>query len=133
MSLKAREVLIMGQMPSFEERAVQMEAVLKQSVTTSYYGEQGYDHRNPHPEVLKELTDSRHSVFDVLPIFFDHDDPWIALAALEVYVRRAYKAYTLLSVDYVEGDGLDDGDDPHAVTWRFKLGQSYAAPTTPTL
>ncbi|EJD07272.1 acetyl CoA carboxylase [Fomitiporia mediterranea MF3/22] len=132
-SLKAREVLITGQMPSYEERAVQMEAVLKQSVSTTYYGEQGYDHRNPHPEVLKELTDSRHSVYDVLPKFFNHEDPWIALAALEVYVRRAYKAYTLLSVDYEEGDGLDDGEAPHAVTWRFKLGQSYTAPTTPTL
>ncbi|KAH8116533.1 acetyl CoA carboxylase [Phellopilus nigrolimitatus] len=132
-SLKAREVLITGQMPSYEERVVQMESVLRQSVTTSYYGEQGYDHRNPHPEVLKELTDSRHSVFDVLATFFSHEDPWIALAALEVYVRRAYKAYTLLSVDYEEGDGLDDGDAPHAVTWRFKLGQSYAPPTTPTL
>ncbi|OCB90590.1 acetyl CoA carboxylase [Sanghuangporus baumii] len=131
-SLKAREVLIKGHLPSFEERAVQMEAVLRQSVTTSYYGETGIEHRNPHPEVLRELTDSRHSVFDVLPKFFNHEDSWIALAALEVYVRRAYKAYTLLSVDYEEGDGLDDGDSPHAVTWRFKLGQSYGAPTTPT-
>lgn len=83
--------------------------------------------------MLKELTDSRYSVYDVLPTFFEHDDPWIVLAALEVYVRRAYKAYTLLSVDYEEGDGLDDGEAPHAVTWRFKLGQSYIAPTTPTL
>lgn len=82
---------------------------------------------------MKELTDSRYSVYDVLPTFFEHDDPWIVLAALEVYVRRAYKAYTLLSVDYEEGDGLDDGEAPHAVTWRFKLGQSYIAPTTPTL
>lgn len=40
-SLKAREVLILGQMPSYEERLVQMEAVLKNSVTNNYYGEQG--------------------------------------------------------------------------------------------
>ena len=37
---------------------------------------------NPHPEVLKELTDSRHSVYDVLPTFFNHDDPWIALGMI---------------------------------------------------
>lgn len=54
-------------------------------------------------------------------------------AALEVYVRRAYKAYTLLSVDYEEGDGMDDGEAPHAVTWRFKLGQTFTTPLTPTL
>jgi acetyl-CoA carboxylase / biotin carboxylase 1 len=37
-SLKAREVLIVGQMPSYEERLLQMEAVLKASVTHHYYG-----------------------------------------------------------------------------------------------
>jgi hypothetical protein len=41
-SLKAREVLILGQMPSYEERSIQMEAVLKASVTSNIYGEQGY-------------------------------------------------------------------------------------------
>ena len=39
-SLKAREVLILGQMPSYEERLHQMETVLKNSVTDNYYGEQ---------------------------------------------------------------------------------------------
>ena len=44
-SLKAREVLIAGQMPSYEERLIQMEAVLKASVgNTYYYGETGLGH-----------------------------------------------------------------------------------------
>ena len=44
-SLKAREVLIAGQMPSYEERLIQMEAVLKASVgNTYYYGETGLNH-----------------------------------------------------------------------------------------
>lgn len=89
-------------------------------------------------------------MFDVLPTFFCHDDPGIALgmylitlnslaivdvpsAALEVYVRRAYRAYALLSIDHEEGDGLEDGDAPHIVTWRFKLGQSNSPPSTPRL
>lgn len=38
-SLKAREVLILCQMPSYEERFVQMESILKASVVNSYYGE----------------------------------------------------------------------------------------------
>lgn len=54
-----------------------------------------------------------------------------SLAALEVYARRAYRAYTLLSTDYEEGDGMDDGDSPNIVTWRFKLGQSASPPSTP--
>ena len=40
-SLKAREVLIAGQMPSYEERLIQMEAVLKASLGNTYYGESG--------------------------------------------------------------------------------------------
>lgn len=54
-------------------------------------------------------------------------------AALEVYVRRAYKAYTLLSIDYEEGDHLDGGEVPTAVTWRFNLGRSHSPPSTPRL
>ena len=55
------------------------------------------------------------------------------VAALEVYVRRAYKAYTLLSLDYEEGDGMDDGEAPNVFTWRFNLGQSPSPPSTPRL
>ena len=38
-ALKAREVLISCQLPSYEERRAQMEAILKSSVTSSFYGE----------------------------------------------------------------------------------------------
>ena len=55
------------------------------------------------------------------------------LAAFEVYVRRAYRAYSLLSIDYEEGDGLDDGEVPNVVTWRFNLGQSHSPPVTPRI
>ena len=54
-------------------------------------------------------------------------------AAFEVYVRRAYRAYTLLSIDYEEGDTLDDGEAPTAVTWRFNLGESPSPPSTPNI
>jgi acetyl-CoA carboxylase/biotin carboxylase 1 len=82
---------------------------------------------------LKELTDSKHTVYDVLPSFFNHHDPLVVLAAFEVYVRRAYRAYSLLSIDYEEGDGLDDGEVPNVVTWRFNLGQAHTPPLTPRI
>lgn len=85
----------------------------------------------------------------MLPAFFVNEDPWVTLgtlvwlgdviplifaqAAFEVYVRRAYRAYTLLSIDYEEGDGTDDGEAPGIVTWRFNLGQSHSPPQTPRL
>ena len=54
-------------------------------------------------------------------------------AALEVYVRRAYRAYTLMSIDDEEGDGMDDGDAPSVLTWRFTLGQTHSPPETPRM
>ncbi|KAF8120989.1 acetyl-CoA carboxylase [Boletus edulis] len=123
-SLKAREVLILGEMPSYEERLVQMEAILKASVTSSVYGEQGTTNRTPSTEILRELSDSRYTVYDVLPSFFSHVDPVVTLAAFEVY---------LLSIDYEEGDGPDDGELPSALTWRFNLGRSHSPPATPSL
>lgn len=53
----------------------------------------------------------------------------ISVAAFEVYVRRSYRAYALLSIDYDEGDGFEDGET--AVTWRFNLGRSHSPPATP--
>lgn len=126
-----------------------METVLKNSVSNNYYGEAGQSGSgSPSAEVLRELSDSRYTVFDVLPSFFSHSDPKVILgksfhswtctgfpdglaAAFEVYVRRAYRAYTVLSVDYEEGDTLDDGEAPNIVTWRFNLGQSHSPPSTP--
>ncbi|KAG1864845.1 acetyl-CoA carboxylase [Suillus subluteus] len=111
-SLKAREVLILGQMPSYEERLIQMEAVLKASVSSSVYGESGNANRAPSAEILRELSDSRYTVYDVLPAFFSHTDPVVTLGA--VMVRTT-------------------GELPSAATWRFNLGQSHSPPSTPSV
>jgi acetyl-CoA carboxylase / biotin carboxylase 1 len=86
--------------------------------------------------VLKEVVDSKYTVFDVLPLFFSHQDPWVSLAALEVYVRRAYRAYTVKEVQY-----HNEIDPPFFISWDFilrKVGQSEfgmplgsAYPSTP--
>ncbi|WWD21283.1 hypothetical protein CI109_105767 [Kwoniella shandongensis] len=126
-ALKAKEVMIVGSLPSYEERLGQLEQLLKASVTTSYYGAQGSGHRLPSGDILKEVTDSRYTVFDVLTTFFDHEDPWVALAALEVYVRRAYRVYNVLHLDYEAGEN----GEPHIITWRFKLGTPQPESQTP--
>ncbi|EHY58148.1 acetyl-coenzyme-A carboxylase [Exophiala dermatitidis] len=121
-ALKARELLILCALPSLEERASQMEHILKSSVVESKYGETGWEHRDPDLDVLKEVVDSRYTVFDVLPLFFAHHDPWVGLAALEVYIRRAYRAYTVKSIEY-----HNDVDPPFFISWDFvlrKVGQS---------
>ncbi|OCT53252.1 Acetyl-CoA carboxylase [Cladophialophora carrionii] len=121
-TIKARELLILCALPSLEERASQMEHILKSSVVESKYGETGWEHREPDLDVLREVVDSRYTVFDVLPLFFAHHDPWVSLAALEVYVRRAYRAYTVKEVEY-----HNDVDPPFFLSWDFilrKVGQT---------
>ncbi|KAK6391842.1 acetyl-coenzyme-A carboxylase, partial [Oleoguttula sp. CCFEE 5521] len=115
-ALKARELLIQCAMPSLEERTSQMEHILRSSVLESRYGESGWDHRAPNFDIIKEVVDSKYTVFDVLPQFFVHQDPWVSLAALEVYTRRAYRAYQLTSIDYVT-----ENDTPYVLTWDFSL------------
>ncbi|TAQ87875.1 hypothetical protein B7494_g3801 [Chlorociboria aeruginascens] len=136
-ALKAREILIQCALPSLEERAGQMEHILRSSVVESRYGETGWEHREPDIEVLKEVVDSKYVVFDVLPIFFGHQDPWVSLAALEVYIRRAYRAYSLKKIEYHN----ESTEPPFIVSWDFvlrKVGLSEfgmpvqsSAPSTP--
>jgi acetyl-CoA carboxylase/biotin carboxylase 1 len=115
-SLKAREVLIQCAMPSLEERSSQMEHILRSAVVESRYGESGWDHREPNFDVIKEVVDSKFTVFDVLPQFFVHQDPWVALAALEVYTRRAYRAYQLKDIQY-----HTEMEQPYFLSWDFIL------------
>ncbi|KAK3302684.1 acetyl-CoA carboxylase [Chaetomium strumarium] len=136
-SLKAREILIQCALPSLEERTAQMEHILRSSVVESRYGETGWDHREPSLDVIKEVVDSKYTVFDVLTLFFAHEDPWVSLAALEVYVRRAYRAYVLKKIEYHS----DETDTPSFVSWDFALRKidqleyglpvQSAAPSTP--
>lgn len=136
-SLKAREMIIQSSLPSLEERTSQLEHILRSSVIESRYGETGWDHREPSLDVIKEVVDSKYTVFDVLPLFFAHEDPWVSLASLEVYIRRAYRAYILKGIEYHS----DENDSPQFVSWDFnlrKIGQSEfglplqsAAPSTP--
>ncbi|RMZ80866.1 hypothetical protein DV737_g2773, partial [Chaetothyriales sp. CBS 132003] len=121
-AIKARELLIQCALPSLEERAAQMEHILKSSVVRTKYGETGWEHREPDLDVLREVVDSPYTVLDVLPLFFAHQDPWVGLAALETYVRRAYRAYTVKEVDY-----NTDADSPFFLSWDFvlrKVGQA---------
>jgi acetyl-CoA carboxylase/biotin carboxylase 1 len=37
--------------------------------------------RTPSADVLKELSDSRYTVYDVLPAFFHHEDALVTLGA----------------------------------------------------
>lgn len=116
-SLKAREILIQCALPSIKERSDQLEHILKSSVVQTRYGEIGTSHREPQLEVLKDVIDSKYVVFDVLTQFLVHPDPFVASAAAEVYIRRAYRAYNVIgSLTY-----HNTSNDSPIVEWKFQL------------
>lgn len=128
-ALKAREVIVSVQVPSLGERRSQMEQILRSSVSSTRYGERRVNGNEPDTEMLHELIDSRYTTYDVLPSFFLHQDQWLALAALEAYVRRAYRAYNIESFDYQTGDSIDE--EPLSVAWKFRLSPREA-PSSPS-
>lgn len=114
-SLRAREVLLLSQVPSREERLRQMEHILKSAITETVYGS-GEEFRTPSYDAIKDLTVSNYYVFDILQSFLYHENPYVRLAALEVYVRRAYHMYNLVDFSYATEPGT-----AFMIHWRFVL------------
>lgn len=114
-TLKAREILIQCSLPSIKERSDQLEHILRSSVLQTSYGEIYALHIKPKLDVIQEVVDSKHTVFDVLPQFLINDDEWVAIAAAEVYVRRSYRAYSLGKISYHFHEKLP------LITWKFSL------------
>uniref|UniRef100_A0A3B5MTG1 acetyl-CoA carboxylase n=1 Tax=Xiphophorus couchianus TaxID=32473 RepID=A0A3B5MTG1_9TELE len=119
-ALRARQVLIASHMPSYELRHNQVESIFLSAI--DMYGHQFC------PENLKKLILSETSIFDVLPNFFYHTNQVVCMAALEVYVRRAYIAYELNSIQHHQ---LLDGTC--AVDFQFMLPSSHPNGSSPTL
>ncbi|XP_049433986.1 acetyl-CoA carboxylase isoform X2 [Epinephelus fuscoguttatus] len=111
-ALRARQVLIASHLPSYELRHNQVESIFLSAI--DMYGHQFC------PENLKKLILSETSIFDVLPNFFYHTNQVVCMAALEVYVRRAYIAYELNSIQHHQ---LQDGTC--AVDFQFMLPTSH--------
>ncbi|KAG7480864.1 hypothetical protein MATL_G00060810 [Megalops atlanticus] len=111
-ALRARQVLIASHLPSYELRHNQVESIFLSAI--DMYGHQFC------PENLKKLILSETSIFDVLPNFFYHSNRVVCMAALEVYVRRAYIAYELNSLQHHQ---LQDGTC--AVDFQFMLPSSH--------
>uniref|UniRef100_A0A8C3N498 acetyl-CoA carboxylase n=1 Tax=Geospiza parvula TaxID=87175 RepID=A0A8C3N498_GEOPR len=109
---RAREVLIASHLPSYELRHNQVESIFLSAI--DMYGHQFCI------ENLQKLILSETSIFDVLPNFFYHSNQVVRMAALEVYVRRAYIAYELNSVQHRQLK-----DNTCVVEFQFMLPTSH--------
>uniref|UniRef100_A0A8C4MJV4 Acetyl-CoA carboxylase 1 n=1 Tax=Equus asinus asinus TaxID=83772 RepID=A0A8C4MJV4_EQUAS len=111
-ALRARQVLIASHLPSYELRHNQVESIFLSAI--DMYGHQFC------PENLKKLILSETTIFDVLPTFFYHANKIVCMASLEVYVRRAYIAYELNSLQHRQ---LPEGTC--VVEFQFMLPSSH--------
>uniref|UniRef100_A0A8C5HRX9 acetyl-CoA carboxylase n=1 Tax=Gouania willdenowi TaxID=441366 RepID=A0A8C5HRX9_GOUWI len=111
-ALRARQVLIASHLPSYELRHNQVESIFLSAI--DMYGHQFCI------ENLQKLILSETSIFDVLPNFFYHNNQVVRMAALEVYVRRAYIAYELNSVQHRQLK-----DNTCVVEFQFMLPSSH--------
>ncbi|XP_060534242.1 acetyl-CoA carboxylase isoform X2 [Cylas formicarius] len=96
-ALRARQVLIAAHQPAYELRHNQMESIFLSAV--DMYGHEF------HPENLQKLIVSETSIFDILHDFFYHMNRAVSSAALEVYVRRAYTSYDIITLQHLELSG----------------------------
>lgn len=117
-ALKAREVSLARDLPSLDDRKMQMESILKASVMSSVYGSDS-EYHEPDFNTLRELSDSQYTVYDVLHAFFDSSLPHLAFAALVTYVLRAYKAYEVVDFEYATEEY--DDEERAVLTWRFQV------------
>ncbi|XP_064618157.1 acetyl-CoA carboxylase-like isoform X2 [Liolophura sinensis] len=99
-ALRARQVLIAAHQPPYELRHNQMESIFLSAI--DIYG------HDFCPENLQKLIMSETAIHDVLQDFLYHPNVLVRMAALEVYVRRAYTAYELHCLKHcqVNDEGL---------------------------
>ena len=77
--------------------------------------------RLPDGSRLTEIVETNLTVDDVLTPFFFNNDPMVVLAALDVYVRRAYRAYDLRDVVHV----MEDSTRSSPLTeWHFRFPEN---------
>ena len=106
-SVKARQLLIRYQMPSFKQRQVAIEECLRTAIATP---KRALDE-------LSTLLDQPAAVFDVLVSFFKHSNEKVRNLALEVYIRRCYRAYDIKQCKV-------STDDVLRLEWQFNTPQN---------
>ncbi|KAJ3169538.1 acetyl-coenzyme-A carboxylase [Geranomyces variabilis] len=114
-SLKARELLVWYQLPSYDERYNEIFEILKAAVKKEDVpaAQRSFDHT-----FLSKLVTANHAILDILPRFFYHPDVGIKTAAFYTYVLHTYQAYSITTVkQHVEADSV-------ALQWEFTLRPS---------
>eukprot|EP01116_Phalansterium_solitarium_P020509 TRINITY_DN6083_c0_g1_i2.p1 TRINITY_DN6083_c0_g1~~TRINITY_DN6083_c0_g1_i2.p1 ORF type:complete len:1954 (+),score=684.67 TRINITY_DN6083_c0_g1_i2:86-5863(+) len=101
---KGRHMLTIFQLPTFEQRKTLIEQALR---------------TKPLDLLLREPA----AIFDVLTALFEHPNSSLRQSALEVYVHRTYRAYTVTDFKATDAGGILRAD------WNFVLADQWASST----
>ena len=113
-SVKARQLLIKYQLPSFKQRQVAIEECIRSAIPV-------ITNEALKLEKLSSLIDQPASLFDVLVSFLNHGNAKVRELALEAYIRRSYRAYEIATMKY-----LQDKDLPR-IEWEFNLPDPFSS------
>ncbi|KAK3098334.1 hypothetical protein FSP39_018526, partial [Pinctada imbricata] len=111
-ALRARQILIAAHTPPYEVRYNQMESIFFSAI--DIYGP------DFNPENLQKIIHSETAIYDILQEFFWHTNNAVRMAALEVYIRRAYIAYEVNCLQHRELER-----DLCVVEFKFLLPRSH--------
>lgn len=92
-ALRARQVLIAAYQSPYELRHNQVESIFLSAI--DMFG------HHLCPDNLQKLITSETSIYDVIQEFFYHSNELVRMAALEVYIQRAYTAYELSTIQHI--------------------------------
>jgi acetyl-CoA carboxylase/biotin carboxylase 1 len=121
-TVKARELLIYCQLPTYKERYAQIENQLENAVTKS-----AASTNNKHGvnfSLLSNLIEANYDILDVIPTFFYHSDPKIRMASLYTYIMYTYMhAYEVSEIDTL---AHDEESEQVFVKWTFNVRRHFA-------
>eukprot|EP01087_Luapelamoeba_hula_P008660 TRINITY_DN2184_c0_g1_i2.p1 TRINITY_DN2184_c0_g1~~TRINITY_DN2184_c0_g1_i2.p1 ORF type:complete len:1896 (+),score=263.11 TRINITY_DN2184_c0_g1_i2:359-6046(+) len=90
-TVAARQMVMQCQLPTFNARQQSLAMYLQQVANS--------DDAHFRALQIAQLADSSSALFDVLTLFFDHDNTEIRKVALEMYVRRTYRSYSIHDIE----------------------------------
>ncbi|KAI3651231.1 hypothetical protein MP228_004712 [Amoeboaphelidium protococcarum] len=110
-ALKAREMVIKSHIPSLDDRVQFVSNILAQSTASAEL--QFPEYKTPNISALVPLINTSYTLFDVLVSFMFDNNRFVSLAAMQVYIRRAFHS-TLIQVDDLDTEHL-----PFYLKWSF--------------
>jgi len=123
-TVKARELLIYCQLPTYKERYAQIENQLEKAVTKSA----GTDSTHGvNFSLLSDLIEANYDILDVIPNFFYHSDPKLRMASLYTYIMYTYMhAYEVNEINTHSDLNNNEDNDLVFVKWNFNVRKHFA-------